>query len=89
MAQPFDPGKLELTGDAVPIAEQIQYNAARSKGMFSASLNGILIFQSGENQNQRVAIFDRNGNRIHLVTDYNPLAPRFSPDASHIALLHY
>ena len=85
MAQPFDPGKLELIGDAVPIAEQIQYNAARSKGMFSASVNGLLIFQSGENQNQRIAVFDRGGSRIHLVADYNPEAPRFSPDASHIA----
>lgn len=85
MAQPFDPGKLELTGDAVPIAEQIQYAAARSKGMFSASMNGVLIFQSGENQTQRAAIFDRSGNRIHLIADYNPLNPRFSPDASHVA----
>jgi len=85
MAQPFDPGKLEMTGDAVPIAEQIQYGAARSKGMFSASLNGVLIFQSGENQTQRVAIFDRAGNRTHLVTDINAINPRFSPDGSHIA----
>ncbi|MFI5251693.1 MAG: protein kinase [Bacteroidota bacterium] len=84
MAQPFDPGKLEMTGDAIPIAEQIQYGAARSRGMFSSSLNGVLIFQSGENQTQRVAIFDRTGNRTHLVTDLNASNPKFSPDQSHI-----
>ena len=28
MAQPFDAGKLQTTGDAVPIAEQVDYNGA-------------------------------------------------------------
>ena len=84
MAQPFDPGRLEMTGDAVPIAEKIQYAAARSRGMFGASLNGVLILQSGENLAQRAAIFDRTGNRTHLVADLNVFFPRLSPDGTHI-----
>jgi len=85
MAQAFDPGKLEFTSDAVPIAEQILYNAPYSKGMFAASQNGVLILQSGENQLQRTALFDMTGKRTRVLTDINPYEPRFSVDAKHLA----
>ncbi len=85
MAQAFDAGKLEVTGDAVPIAEQIIYSTPYSRGMFSVSLDGVLILQSGENQVQRAAIFDRSGNRTSLLPDINPASPRFSSDAQHLA----
>jgi hypothetical protein len=49
MAQPFDARRLELTGDALPIAEQIQTEAAAfwPHGVFSASENGVLAYQAG------------------------------------------
>ena len=49
MAQPFNAAKTQTTGDAVPIAEQIddwQFNSDR-QGQFSASQNGILVYTSG------------------------------------------
>src|SRR5262249_1881443 len=50
MAQLFDTGKLETTGDAVRVAEQVDtYNAAVgvAVGYFSASQTGVLVYTSG------------------------------------------
>ncbi len=61
MAQPFDTATFRLRGDAVPIAEQLQYSDARSRAMFSVSNNGVLIYQSGEEQQTKFAFFDGAG----------------------------
>jgi serine/threonine protein kinase len=47
MAQPFDAGKLALTGNAVPIAEQVGLNAASRVSHFTVSESGVLVFESG------------------------------------------
>src|SRR5262249_7127118 len=46
MAQPFDAGRLETTGDAVPVAQEVDVNVAGVgvvMGYFSASQNGVLV----------------------------------------------
>jgi hypothetical protein len=49
MARPFDAAKLEFTGDAVPLAERILMPAAPTAvGVFSASENGVLVYQTGQ-----------------------------------------
>ena len=65
MAQPFNATKTRTTGDAVPIAEQVddwQFNSAR-QGQFSASQNGILVYTSGAAAGGIVQLtwFDRAG----------------------------
>ena len=65
MAQPFDAAKTQTTGDAVPIAEQVddwQFNSDR-QGQFSASQNGILVYTSGAaaGGNVQLTWFDRSG----------------------------
>ena len=47
MAQPFDAGKMQTTGDAVPIAEQIDSPATSTQYQFSVSQNGVLAYSSG------------------------------------------
>jgi Tol biopolymer transport system component len=84
MAQPFDPGTLQFTGDAVPIAEKVQYSSARSKGIFSVSDNGVLIYQSGEILAPKMAIFNRAGQRIALFDERGALRAAFSPDGKKI-----
>jgi Tol biopolymer transport system component len=42
MAQPFDAGKLQTTGDASPIVEQVDSQPGRATGQFSVSQNGVL-----------------------------------------------
>ena len=48
MAQPFDVERLDLTGDAVPIAERVMIGGASGMaGSFSVSETGVLAYQTG------------------------------------------
>src|SRR5262245_55278079 len=59
MSQPFDPARLELTGEPVPIAEQV--GSFGAYGFFSASLNGALAFRGTALANVQLTWFDRQG----------------------------
>ncbi|MGO9255119.1 MAG: protein kinase domain-containing protein [Bryobacteraceae bacterium] len=78
LAQPFDLRRLELAGEAVPVAEQVTRGAAG--GQFSASRNGALVYRTGEaDAGARLTWFDRQGKTVGTPTgaDYlsnNPLA---------------
>ena len=48
MAQPFNPSRLELSGEPVPVAEHVAISGATVRAMFSASNTGTLIYQSGD-----------------------------------------
>ena len=85
LAQPFDLGSLAFTGDAVPIAEKVQYNPSRSRGMFSASDHGILIYQNGEGWEPDAGIFDRAGRRTGLLGERGIQRARISPDGKRVA----
>ena len=50
-ARPFDAGSLRFTGDAAPLAEGVLMPAlATAVGVFSASENGVLVFQTARGQ---------------------------------------
>ncbi|MGH9794017.1 MAG: hypothetical protein ACRD5G_04515, partial [Candidatus Acidiferrales bacterium] len=88
MAQPFDPDKLELTGEAFAIVEQIQYDPSFSRGVFSASENGVLVYQTGQaNVGTRLTWFDRSGKQVGVLGEpalYIDL--RISPNRSKVAV---
>ena len=70
MAQRFDAGKLETTGDAVPVAEQVHSfsEGAMMLGHFSASQNGVLAYVAGNPAgNAQLTWFDRKGNKLGTV----------------------
>jgi Tol biopolymer transport system component len=70
MAQPFDPQRLALAGDPVPIAEQIQLIGVGLLGVFSASANGLLVYQTGTGAvGSRLAWYDRAGKQVASVGD--------------------
>jgi hypothetical protein len=61
VAQPFNPDRLELTGDAVPVAAQVRVGGSSgATGVFSVSPRGVLMYQTGANV-PRLAWFDRSG----------------------------
>jgi dipeptidyl aminopeptidase/acylaminoacyl peptidase len=60
MAQPFDPEKLRVSGDPVPVAEQAGSEIG-VVGFFSASPNGVLAFTRGESPGSRLIWLDRQG----------------------------
>jgi Tol biopolymer transport system component len=87
MARPFDPGKLDLTGDGVPLAEKIQTDPLFSNAMFSVSEKGALLYQKWEGGlAHSLLLFDRSGKRLRDLGPTAPVsAPRFSPDGKSIA----
>jgi dipeptidyl aminopeptidase/acylaminoacyl peptidase len=63
MARPFDAARLAFTGDAAPVAEKILMPALGTAiGVFSASLNGILVYQTARGEaTTRLQWFTRDG----------------------------
>jgi eukaryotic-like serine/threonine-protein kinase len=87
MAQPFDERSLQLTSEAVPIAEQVQMNLFEVRAAFSVSDNGVLVFQSGSAVGtvSQLFWFDRDGKREGRQGE--PIFgsnPRLSPDGQRI-----
>jgi eukaryotic-like serine/threonine-protein kinase len=66
LAQPFNPTKLELSGDPVPIAEQVG-NMLGFDGFFSASSNGVLTYMTGSSGNAQLTWLDRQGKSLGTV----------------------
>jgi eukaryotic-like serine/threonine-protein kinase len=85
MAQPFDNRRMELTGEAVRIAEGLSELGPR---MFSASENGVLAYRSGSTfPINHLQWFDRTGKRLGDVGEpgfYNSVA--LSPDGRKVAV---
>jgi Tol biopolymer transport system component len=88
MAQPFDAGKLELTGEAFPVAEQVGLNTGAHVVHFTVSENGVLVYDSGgETDNSQLAWYDRAGRKIGTVgPPGNYLALWLSPDEKRVAV---
>jgi Tol biopolymer transport system component len=87
MAQPFDNHRLELKGQATPVAEQVGDNGGGSGGYggFSASANDVLVYWRGGGDRQ-ITWFDRQGKILGTVGepgDYRDLA--LSPDGTRVA----
>jgi serine/threonine-protein kinase len=59
--QQFDPGSLELTGQAVPIIDQLRASHPLGFGDFSASNTGVLTYRSGMPASNQFAWIDRTG----------------------------
>jgi hypothetical protein len=76
MAQPFDEHRLEVTGDAVPIAEQVQTTGTNPPyGVFSASKTGVLAYQAGgDAAGTQLLWFDRTGKQTSVLGDSAPSA---------------
>jgi Tol biopolymer transport system component len=87
MAQPFDAKKLELTGEAIPIADAAEEDRSVARGVFSVSENGLLAYVEGTSGADRQLVwFDRGGKQVGAVPGGDAYAaPRISPDGKRIA----
>jgi eukaryotic-like serine/threonine-protein kinase len=88
MAQPFDPDRLQTTGEMFPVAEQVGSTGTVGIGAFSASENGVLSYRSGDVVGNRGLIWmDRAGKRLGTVTEPTAtMSAALSPDEKRIAL---
>jgi Tol biopolymer transport system component len=91
MAQPFDPGSLELSGEPVPIAEGVDSFAAQLYGLFSVSDNGTIVYRGGAGSRRSpvlrsLVLFDPQGNQTAVLGDSaDYVDPDVSPDGTRIA----
>jgi len=84
MAQPFDAGRLELTGRAVQLADQVSTNLFN--GLFSVSNNGVLAFAVTGGDSRQLTWYDRQGKALGKVGE--PAARdeiALSPDGTRVA----
>jgi serine/threonine protein kinase/Tol biopolymer transport system component len=75
LAQRFDPDTLELRGSAQQVADDVGYNAISYQGLFSASSNGALVYQSSA-PGSLLAWYDRGGTRLAIAAppgDYSTI----------------
>ncbi len=85
LAQKFDPGKLKLEGEAMPVAENIQYWDSRISATFAVSQNGKLVYLQGYQNDQSLVLLDKNGNEIRKLSNMIPYnSAQFSPGGNRI-----
>ena len=87
LAQPFDATRLEFTGEAVPIAEQVAFDG-NGRG-FSVSENGTLAYRVEFRRSPIPACLGgskRNGDRIARRAAALYQSPAISPDGKRIAV---
>jgi len=82
MAQRFDAGSLELAGEAFPLAEQVRFNTATRRGVFSVSDNGVLVYLGGATAGPAQLLWmDRAGKQLGVLGEPGFYGlPRLSPD---------
>jgi serine/threonine protein kinase len=87
MAQPFDTRSLQLTGDAVPVADPVQEGRSVAKGVFSASENGLLTYVEGASgADRQLQWVDRDGKEVGVIPGADAYAGvRISPDGKRVA----
>jgi len=87
MAQPFDPARLQTTGEMFPLAEQVGLALNAGFGAFSVSDGGVLAFWSGAPESRELAWLDRAGKRLGPIGKPGAFAQAaLSPDEKTIAL---
>ena len=90
LAQPFDPARLEMSGQPVTVSDQVSlYGDFLGFGDYSVSGNGTLVLDSSL-LTRRQEWFDRKGTQTGVFGDpTTQFAFRISPDGSRVAVSVY
>ena len=85
LARSFDAGTLRLTGQPLPIAEQVERTTGSRRGAFTASQTGVLAFR--QHTETQLVWFDRGGRRLETVGPPGRYRnPALSPDGKRLAV---
>jgi serine/threonine protein kinase len=88
MAQPFDAGRIRLTGEPTPVAQDVSFIPAPNYMNFSVSQTGILVYSSAAVQvGRQLAWYDRQGKLLSRLgpPEYSSW-PQLSPDGKRLAI---
>jgi dipeptidyl aminopeptidase/acylaminoacyl peptidase len=87
LAHPFDAKRLSLTGDPIPIVEDLFVRAPLNFAWFAASDTGTLFYVGGSRMRRQLTRVDRNGRTVETIGPpgdaYNF---ELSPDGKQVAL---
>jgi len=84
MAQPFDTGRMELTGSAVQLADRVSTNTF--DGLFALSNNGVLAYALTGGSSRQLTWFDRQGKVLgHVGEPAGRDELSLSPDGTRVA----
>jgi eukaryotic-like serine/threonine-protein kinase len=89
VAQTLDTKRLELTGEPIPVAENVGIVAPSTPvGLFAASENGVLIYLRGSSSdNSQLTWYDRQGKMLGAAGDPEPYdTMTLSPDGTRAAV---
>jgi Tol biopolymer transport system component len=87
VAQPFDPDRLTLSGNPVPVAPKVEYYEFKSLGNFSVSENGVLVYRSAYSTPSRMVWIDPSGKQLATLGDQaNYGLGRLSPDGRMVVI---
>lgn len=87
LAQPFDAQTLHVTGDAAPIAEQVERNPGSRRGAFSVSTTGSAVLAYRSLSENQLVWYDRNGKRLGAIGPQGYYSnPALSPDERTVAV---
>ena len=91
VAQTFDTDRFRVSGEAVPIADQVLFNGNVNYASFSLSANGVLVFKRAVGEGVSELIWsDRNGKTVGQVSEPGPyFGPSLSPDGRKLAVEVY
>jgi Tol biopolymer transport system component/predicted Ser/Thr protein kinase len=87
MAQPFDPAKMELSGEPTAIAEGVDSFGRATYGLFSVSNTGTLVYRGRTVSRMSLTWFDQQGNPGGTLGEPGEYAnPAVSPDGTRVAV---
>jgi eukaryotic-like serine/threonine-protein kinase len=88
MAQPFDPSRLELSGDSAAIGENVTVLHPAWRSVVSASRNAIVGYWTGASAGGRQILwFDRKGKQVATTGSTDIFQdPRLSPNGKELAI---
>jgi Tol biopolymer transport system component len=89
MAVLFDPQRLEVTGTAVPVVENVLQSPTTGAAQYSISTTGSLIYVAGgvQSAQSRLMWVSRSGAEQPLTAPARPYGfPRISPDGRRVAV---
>jgi serine/threonine protein kinase len=88
MAQRFDPDRLELTEEPMPLAEQLLIGGAPSNsGIFSVAESGVLVYQTGLLATSELVWLDRTGRSLATLSEPRGFSYlQLSPNDRHLAV---
>lgn len=88
VGQRFDPDQFRLSGEPVPIADEVSWNGNVNLASFSVSANGVLVYTRNVGEGVSELIWmDRNGKILGKVGDPGGyFGPRLSPDGRKLAV---